>query len=54
MGEDLARRLVRIDEPERLAPLAQEAVDEGGLSGAVRPGAEDEVGGRTATFEQTL
>jgi len=36
--------LVRVHEPERLRPLAQEAVDEGGLPGPVRTGEEDEGG----------
>ena len=35
---------VRIDELERLRALAQEAVDEGGLPGPIRPGEEDEGG----------
>lgn len=35
---------VRVHEPKRLRPLTQEAVDEGGLAGAVRPGEEDEGG----------
>lgn len=33
---------MRVHEPKRLRPLTQEAVDEGGLAGAVRPGEEDE------------
>ena len=35
-----ARHVVRIDEPERLRALAQEAVDEGGLPSSVRTGEE--------------
>ncbi len=42
--EEIARHLVRIDELESLRALAQEAVDEGGLPGAVRPGEADEGG----------
>lgn len=38
------RHLVRIDELERLGPLAQKPVDEGGLPGPVRTGEEDEGG----------
>ena len=40
---------VRVHIPERLRPLAQEAVDEGGLAGPVRTGEEDEVGILIAT-----
>ena len=40
-----ARDFIGIDELKRLRALAQEAVDEGGLAGAVRSGEEDE-GGR--------
>ena len=39
-----ARHLVRVHEPERLRALAQEAVDEGGLPGAVQAGEENEGG----------
>jgi len=46
-----ARHLVWIDEPERLRALAQEAVDEGGLPGPVRPGEEDE-GGHKGSFAE--
>lgn len=44
LARQAARHLIRIHEPERLRPLAQEAVDEGGLSVAVRAGEEDEGG----------
>ena len=35
---------IRVHELERLGPLTQEAVDEGGLAGTVRTGEEDEGG----------
>lgn len=35
---------MRVHEPERLRPLTQEPVDEGGLAGAVGSGEEDEGG----------
>ena len=44
MTEEGARCLVRIDELKRLGPFPQEAMDEGGLSGAVRAGEEARVG----------
>ena len=37
---------VRVHEPKRLRPLTQEAVDEGGLAGAVGSGEDDEGGHR--------
>ena len=44
MTKEGMRCLVWIDELKRLGPFPQEAVDEGGLSGTVRPGEEDEGG----------
>ena len=44
MTKEGVRCLVRIDELKRLGPFPQEAVDEGGLPCAVRPGEEDEGG----------
>jgi hypothetical protein len=46
--------VVRIDEPKRLRALAQEAVDEGGLPGPVRPGEEDEGGHGTSDLERGI
>ena len=43
-AREIARHLVRIDEDEGRCPLLQQAVDEGGLSGPVRSGEEDEGG----------
>lgn len=43
-AREVARHLVRIDEDEGLGPPLQEAVDEGGLPGAVGAGEEDEGG----------
>jgi len=44
MTKEGTRCVVRIEELKRLGPFPQEAVDEGGLSGAVRSGEEDEGG----------
>ncbi len=48
----MPRNLVRIDEPERLRPLAQDPVEEGGLAGAVGSGEEDE-GGHAARLTRS-
>jgi len=52
MTKEVARA-VRVDELKRLGPFSQEAVDEGGLPGAVRPGEEDE-GGHAAPLRVSV